>query len=559
MSDILTIALAQTNPTVGAVAANTDLIRRVRAEAAAEGADIVVFSELNLSCYPPEDLVLRASFLDAIEAAAGDLASETADGGPALIIGAPWRVEGACYNAALVLDGGAIKGVRLKHHLPNYGVFDEKRVFASGPPSGPIVVRGVRLGVIVCEDMWFEDVAETVSETGAEIIIVINGSPFELDKNDVRLSHAVARVTETDLPLVYVNQIGGQDDLAFDGGSFVLNADRSLAVQSPWWKADLALTQWSNANGAWSCTPSALTPAPDRLENIYQAMMLGLRYYAGKNGFPGVVLGLSGGIDSALSAVVAADALGAEKVHCVMMPSPYTSEDSLEDAAELAKNLDLKLDTIAISDAMTAFGSMLESQFAGTTPDTTEENIQSRIRGLILMALSNKFGHMVLSTGNKSEVSVGYATIYGDMCGGYNVLKDVYKTTVTALSRWRNENMPAGGLGASGAVMPDRIITKPPTAELRPDQKDQDSLPPYDELDAILKGLIENARSISEVIADGHAADTVRRVHRLLRLAEYKRRQASPGVKISHLTFGRDHRYPITNAFDGDAPKRSPV
>ena len=333
MSDRLTIALAQTNPTVGAVAANTDLIRRVRAEAAAEGADIVVFSELNLSGYPPEDLVLRASFLDAIEAAAGDLASETADGGPALIIGAPWRVEGACYNAALVLDGGTIKGVRLKHHLPNYGVFDEKRVFASGPPSGPIVVRGVRLGVIVCEDMWFEDVAETVSETGAEIIIVINGSPFELDKNDVRLSHAVARVTETDLPLVYVNQIGGKDDLAFDGGSFVLNADRSLAVQSPWWKADLALTQWSNANGAWSCTPSALTPAPYRLDNIYQAMMLGLRDYAGKNGFPGVVLGLSGGIDSALSAVVAADALGAEKVHCVMMPSPYTSEDSLEDAA----------------------------------------------------------------------------------------------------------------------------------------------------------------------------------------------------------------------------------
>ncbi|NKB43246.1 MAG: NAD+ synthase [Alphaproteobacteria bacterium] len=557
MSDSLTIALAQTNPTVGAVAANADLIRQARSDAAAEGADIVVFSELNLSGYPPEDLVLRSSFLDAIEAAANELATETSDGGPALIIGAPWRVEGECYNAALVLDAGEIKGIRLKHHLPNYGVFDEKRVFASGPPSGPVVVRGVRLGVLVCEDMWFDDVTETVSETGAEIIIVINGSPFELDKDDVRLSHAVARVSETGLPLVYVNQVGGQDDLAFDGGSFVLNADRALAVQAPWWKTDLTHTTWTKSEGAWICDSGIVTPELDRLENIYQAMVLGLRDYIGKNRFPGVVLGLSGGIDSAISAVVAADALGPNKVHCVMMPSPYTSQDSLEDAAALAANLGVKLDSIGIGDAMTAFEGMLETHFSDTTPDTTEENIQSRIRGLTLMALSNKFGHMVLSTGNKSEVSVGYATLYGDMCGGYNVLKDVYKTTVTALSGWRNDHVPDGVLGASGAVMPERIITKPPTAELRPDQKDEDSLPPYAELDAILKGLIENARSVSDVIADGHEADTVRRIHRLLRIAEYKRRQASPGVKISHLAFGRDHRYPITNAFDGDAPKSS--
>ncbi|MBT7449211.1 MAG: NAD+ synthase, partial [Rhodospirillaceae bacterium] len=493
----------------------------------------------------------------AIEAVASDLASDTADGGPALVIGAPWRVDGVCYNAALVLDAGEIKGVRLKHHLPNYGVFDEKRVFASGPPSGPVVVRGVRLGVLVCEDMWFDDVAETVSESGAEMIVVINGSPFELDKNDVRLSHAVARVSETNLPLVYVNQVGGQDDLAFDGGSFVLNADRALAVQAPWWKTDLVLTEWSKSDGVWTCASGTVAPELDRLENIYQAMVLSLRDYVGKNGFPGVVLGLSGGIDSALSAVVAADALGPDKVHCVMMPSPYTSQDSLEDAAALAANLGVKLDSIGIGDAMTAFDGMLETHFSETTPDTTEENIQSRIRGLTLMALSNKFGHMVLSTGNKSEVSVGYATLYGDMCGGYNVLKDVYKTTVTALSAWRNDHVPDGALGPSGAVMPERIITKPPTAELRPDQKDEDSLPPYAELDAILKGLIENARSISDVIADGHEADTVGRIHRLLRIAEYKRRQASPGVKISHLAFGRDHRYPITNAFDGDAPKRS--
>jgi NAD+ synthase len=557
MSDSLTIALAQTNPTVGPVAANADLIRQARAEAKAQGADVVVFSELILSGYPPEDLVLRSSFLDAIEAAANDLAAETADGGPALIIGAPWRVDEACYNAALVIDAGEIQGVRLKHHLPNYGVFDEKRVFASGPPSGPVVVRGVRLGLLVCEDMWFDDVAETASETGAEMIVVINGSPFELDKDDVRTSHGVARVSETGLPLIYVNQVGGQDDLAFDGGSFVLNADRSLAIQSPWWGTDLVLTTWTKSDGVWSCAPGTVAPELDRLENIYQAMVLGLRDYVSKNGFPGVVLGLSGGIDSALSAVVAADALGPDKVHCVMMPSPYTSQDSLDDAAALAASLDLKLDGIGIGEAMAAFDGMLEPHFAETTPDTTEENIQSRIRGLTLMALSNKFGHMVLSTGNKSEVSVGYATLYGDMCGGYNVLKDVYKTTVTALSEWRNSHVPEGALGSPGAVMPERIITKPPTAELRPDQKDEDSLPPYAELDAILKGLIENARSVSEVVEDGHDPDTVRRIHRLLRIAEYKRRQASPGVKISHLAFGRDHRYPITNAFDGDAPKRN--
>jgi NAD+ synthase len=557
MFDSLTIVLAQTNPTVGGVAANADIIRSVRAEAAASHADVVVFSELNLSGYPPEDLVFRSSFLDAVETAVYDLAAETADGGPALIIGAPWRADGECFNAALVLDEGEIKGARFKHHLPNYGVFDEMRVFAVGPSAGPVEVRGVRFGVMVCEDMWFEDSAETLSETGAEILIAPNGSPFELDKDDVRLGHAVARVSESGLPLIYVNQVGGQDDLVFDGGSFVLNADRALAVQAGWWRVDTVVTSWTNSGGGWICAKSGLTPAPDRLENIYQAMMLGLRDYVGKNGFPGVVLGLSGGIDSAISALVAADALGPDHVHCVMMPSPYTSQDSLDDAAALAANLGVKLDTIGIGEAMTAFGGMLKPHFDGTQSDTTEENIQSRIRGLMLMALSNKFGHMVLSTGNKSEVSVGYATLYGDMCGGYSVLKDVYKTTVTALSQWRNDHMPAGALGAKGAVMPERIITKPPTAELRPDQKDEDSLPPYTALDAILKGFIENERSISDVVADGHEEETVRRVWQLLRLAEYKRRQASPGVKISHLAFGRDHRYPITNAFDGDTPKKT--
>jgi NAD+ synthase len=557
MTDSLTIALAQTNPTVGGVTANADLVRTVRAESAKAGADVVVFSELNISGYPPEDLVFRPSFLDAVEEEVNKLAAETADGGPALIIGAPWRDGEACYNAVLALDGGEIKGARFKHHLPNYGVFDEKRVFASGPLAGPVVVRGVRLGLMVCEDMWFEDSAETLSETGAEILIVPNGSPFELDKDDVRLSHAVARVSESGLPLVYVNQVGGQDDLAFDGGSFVLNASRVLAVQAKWWQTETVLTSWTKNGDAWTSAEGERAAPPDRLDNIYQAMMLGLRDYVGKNRFPGIVLGLSGGIDSAISAVVAADALGPDKVHCVMMPSPYTSQDSLDDATALAENLGVKLDSINIGYAMEAFGGMLAPHFSGTTPDTTEENIQSRIRGLTLMALSNKFGNMVLSTGNKSEVSVGYATLYGDMCGGFNVLKDVYKTTVIALSDWRNKHKPEGALGPEGAVIPERIITKPPTAELRPDQKDEDSLPPYAELDAILKGFIENERSISDMIADSYEDDTVRRIWRLLRIAEYKRRQASPGVKISHLSFGRDHRYPITNAFDGDAPKKA--
>ena len=557
MTDCLTIVLAQTNPTVGDIAANAQLVRDARTRAAQGGADLVVFTELNLSGYPPEDLVFRSAFLDAIEAEVNTLAAETADGGPGLIIGAPWRVNGVRYNAALVLDAGEVVGIRFKHHLPNYGVFDEKRVFAQGPLSGPVMVRGVRLGLMVCEDMWFQDSAETLAETGAEIIIVPNGSPFELDKEDVRLSHAIARVAETKLPLVYVNQFGGQDDLAFDGSSFVLNSDRSLAVQAKFWQSDLVITSWHKSEDQWYCSAGDIAVAPDRLENIYQAMIVGLRDYIGKNRFPGVVIGLSGGIDSAISAVVAADALGRDQVQCVMMPSPFTSQASINDAFDLAANLGVKLDNININDAMAAFDGMLAPHFDGTPPDTTEENIQSRIRGLTLMALSNKFGKMVLSTGNKSEVSVGYATLYGDMCGGYNVLKDVYKTTVTALSLWRNLNKPAGALGPDGAVIPECIINKPPTAELRPDQKDEDFLPPYQELDTILKSLIENERSVSDVIADGHADETVRRVWSLLRLAEYKRRQASPGVKISHLSFGRDHRYPITNAFDGDIHKKA--
>jgi NAD+ synthase len=408
----------------------------------------------------------------------------------------------------------------------------------------------VRLGAMVCEDMWYEDVAETLQESGAEILIVTNGSPFELDKPDVRLNHAVARVSETGLPLIYVNQVCGQDDLVFDGGSFVLNADRNLAVQMPWWREDLTLTKWSRDGKIWRCAPQAPSPTQDRLENVYHAMMLGLRDYVTKNRFPGVVLGLSGGIDSALAAAVAADALGPDKVHCVMMPSPYTSQESLDDAAAVAKLLGVRLDSISIKPAMDAYDGMLAPLFAGKNADITEENLQSRARGVTLMALSNKFGKMVLSTGNKSEMSTGYATLYGDMCGGYAVLKDVYKTTVFAVSRWRNAHKPQGALGPSGPVMPERVITKPPTAELKHNQTDQDTLPPYDVLDGILKGLVEGQLGIKAVAAKGYDEAVVRRVYRMLKMAEYKRRQAAPGVKITQIAFGRDYRYPITNGFN---------
>jgi NAD+ synthase len=552
MTDVLKIALAQINPTVGDVTGNAALIKSARAEAAKAGADLVVFPELTVSGYPPEDLVYRPAFLDTVEKAVADLAATTADGGPGLIIGAPWREKNETYNAALLLDGGKIAGVRFKHHLPNYGVFDEYRVFAAGPAPGPMVFRGIRLGVLVCEDMWFEDVAETLAESGAELLIVPNGSPFELDKPDVRITHAVARVTETHLPLIYVNQIGGQDDLVFDGGSFVLNADRALTVQMPWWQSQLMLTTWRRTESGWVCDALPLTAPTDRLENVYQAMVTALRDYVNKNKFPGVVLGLSGGIDSALAAAVAADALGPDKVHCVMMPSPYTSDESLEDAAACAKLLGARLDEIDIGPAMQAYNNMLAPLFVGTNADITEENLQSRARGMTLMALSNKFGKMVLSTGNKSEMSTGYATLYGDMCGGYAILKDVYKTTVFAVCRWRNEHKPQGALGPNGPVMPERVITKPPTAELKPNQKDQDTLPPYDVLDGILKGLIEGELGVAAVSAKGYDQAVVRRVYRMLKTAEYKRRQAPPGVKITHIAFGRDYRYPITNGFQDD-------
>jgi len=550
MTTRLSIALAQINPTVGDVDGNIALIRTARAEAEKANADLLVAGELIISGYPPEDLVLKPAFLDFIEEKVNSLASETSDGGPALLVGTPWRQDDKLYNAAMLLDKGEIAAVRFKNLLPTYGVFDEGRVFEKGPMPGPISFNGVRLGVMICEDMWEPDVTECLDESGAEILIVINGSPFEMDKPDQRINLAVARVTESGLPLLYINLVGGQDELVFDGGSFVLNADCRLQIQMPTFSQNQVIAEWTKSEKGWTCLEGEIAPINENLSaSIYQAMTLGLRDYVNKNHFPGVILGLSGGVDSGLSAAVAVDAIGAENVHCVMMPSPYTSKESLDDAAEQAKLLGIAYDTVPIIDAMKAFEAMLAPVFGDTNSDATEENIQARARGLIVMAISNKLGFMPLTTGNKSEMSVGYATLYGDMCGGYSVLKDVYKTTVFSISHWRNENHIDGFMGPKGLVIPEQIITKRPSAELKPDQFDEDSLPPYDVLDDILISLIEGESALSDIVAKGQDAKVVRRVWHMLNRAEYKRRQAPPGVKISSRAFGRDRRYPITNGF----------
>ncbi|MBO6541820.1 MAG: NAD+ synthase [Alphaproteobacteria bacterium] len=549
MADSLKIALAQLNPTVGDIDGNVTKARAARAEASRLGADLVLFSELFLIGYPPEDLVLKPSFQRAVDAALASLAEDTSDGGPAYLIGAPTREGEALYNSVVLIDGGRIVGRRHKVHLPNYGVFDEPRVFAAAPLQGPLDFRGIRLGVPVCEDIWYQDVTECLMETGAELILVPNGSPFENAKFDARMQHAIARINETGLPLVYLNQVCGQDELVFDGTSFVLNADLSLAHQLPAWQETVRLTEWSRGEKGWICKKGEASDVETGLEAVYNACVLGLRDYVQKNRFPGVVLGLSGGIDSALCAAIAVDALGPEKVFCVMLPYRYTSSESVSDAEACAAALGVRYTSIPIEDPVKGFLSALDPLFADTQSDTTEENLQSRTRGTILMALSNKFGHMVLTTGNKSEVSVGYATLYGDMNGGYNPIKDLYKMQVFALCRWRNTNRPQGALGPAGKVMPENIITKPPSAELREDQKDEDSLPPYEVLDDILECLVEKEMPVSEIVARGHERDVVKRIEHLLYVAEYKRRQAAPGVKITSRNFGRDRRYPITNGY----------
>ncbi|MBN8970364.1 MAG: NAD+ synthase [Rhizobiales bacterium] len=549
-----TLTLAQLNPVVGDIAGNAAKARVARAQARAEGADLVVFSELFIAGYPPEDLVLKLAFQAACRAAIEELARETADGGPAVLIGTPWVESGRLYNACALLDGGRIAALRFKANLPNYGVFDEKRVFARGPAAGPVTVRGVRIGVPICEDTWmeesddYENVVECLAETGAEILIVPNGSPYARGKMDIRLSMAVARVTESGLPFVYLNQVGGQDELVFDGASFALNADRTLALQLPCFAEDLTTLRWTKGERGWTCN-GPVAQVLDGDKGDYAACVLGLRDYVTKSGFPGVLLGISGGIDSALCLAIAVDALGVEKVRGVMLPFRYTAQVSIDDAAKLTRAFGIKYEILPIAAAINGFEDILKVPFAGLNRDVTEENLQARTRGVLLMALSNKSGAMLVTTGNKSEMSVGYATLYGDMNGGFNPIKDIYKTEVFRLSALRNSWKPQGALGPSGKVIPTGIIARPPTAELRENQTDQDSLPPYDVLDAILERLVERDLPLAAIIEEGFDRDTVIRVDRLLNLAEYKRRQAAPGVKVTRRNFGRDRRYPITNKF----------
>jgi len=562
--DRLAIAVAQLNPVVGDISGNLERARKARLVAARDDADLVAFSELFIAGYPPEDLVLKPAFQAACRAAVEALARETADGGPGVLIGTPWVEDNELYNAYALLAAGRIAAIRFKVNLPNYGVFDEKRVFATGPVPGPVSFRGVRLGLPICEDTWtdygdYENVVECLAETGAEILLVPNGSPYWRDKTDVRLNVSVARVTEAGLPLLYINQFGGQDELVFDGASFALNADRSLAFQLPAFVETVVTTHWSRTASGWRCErgPKAAPIAADNAD--YTACMIGLRDYVEKNGFRGIVLGLSGGVDSALCAALATDALGAARVRCVMLPYRYTAQESLDDAAAIARALGVRYDIVPIESAVVGIERTLAGVFAGQARDVTEENLQARARGTILMAISNKFGLMVVTTGNKSEMSVGYATLYGDMNGGFNPIKDIYKTEVYRLARLRNHWKPQGALGPDGIVIVENVLTRAPSAELRENQTDQDSLPPYDVLDAILSRLVESEESTASIIAAGFDRDTVIRVERMLYLAEYKRRQAAPGVKVTLKNFGRDRRYPIVNRFrDPGAPLPEP-
>ncbi|MGB3539659.1 MAG: NAD+ synthase [Mesorhizobium sp.] len=549
--DTIRIAVAQLNPTVGDTEGNLAKAREARADAARQHADIVLFTELFISGYPPEDLVLKPAFLRACERAVEDFAKDTADGGPGVIIGTPLKRKSGTHNSIVVADGGKIIAERFKADLPNYGEFDEKRVFQAGPDlPGPVNFRGVRLGIPICEDIWGDlGVCETLAESGAEILLVPNGSPYYRAKMDFRYQVVIRQVIETGLPMIYANQLGGQDELVFDGASFAIQADKSLAFQMSQFEDAVEVTTWRRGAGGWTCMQGPMSRIPEKEEADYRACMLGLRDYVNKNGFKDVVLGLSGGIDSAICAALAVDALGEERVHAVMMPYRYTSKDSLKDAQDCADALGCRYDIVPIAEPVEGFSQALAPLFDGIKADITEENLQSRARGTILMAISNKFGSMVVTTGNKSEMSVGYATLYGDMNGGFNPIKDLYKMQVYALSRWRNAHVPPGALGPGGEVIPVNIIEKAPSAELRENQTDQDSLPPYPALDDILECLVENEMGVDEIVARGHDRATVSRIEHLLYIAEYKRRQAAPGVKITKKNFGRDRRYPITNRF----------
>lgn len=550
MTKTLKMLVAQLNPVVGDIKGNKALAEAAHAEAKSKGADLLVLSELFILGYPAEDLVLKPAAVEHSMAAIEDLKALTTDG-PSMLIGSPWATDDKLFNSVLLLENGQVRLRYDKRELPNYGVFDEKRIFDAGEGAHELVeINGIPVGIAICEDIWYSRVPAALHQAGADVLLVPNASPWRRTVN-VERHTTFSAWAKTGVPYLFVNQVGGQDELVFDGASYAVDHDGTEHQLLGDFVTGTALVTYDGDAHRFipADEPTKLTAG---WEAEYRAATLALGDYVNKNRFPGVVLGLSGGIDSALTAAMAVDALGPDRVWCVMMPSKYTSFESLEDAKACAEALGVRYDIINIAPGVGALDEMLGAAFAETQADTTEENIQSRLRGLTLMALSNKFGHMVVTTGNKSEMAVGYATLYGDMCGGYNALKDFYKTEVFALSRWRNTGIPLGALGPGGEVIPERIITKPPSAELREDQKDEDSLPPYDALDDILRGLVDEEEDVDDILARGHDEATVRRIEHLLYIAEYKRRQAPPGVKVGSKNFGRDRRYPITNRFRDD-------
>ncbi|MEK9991757.1 MAG: NAD+ synthase [Paracoccaceae bacterium] len=540
------ITLAQLNPTVGDLEGNYKVAIEAWEQAQKMGSDLIAFTELFITGYNTQDLIKKPSFFKAAQDQILKLAKNCKNG-PAIAIGGPAYLKGKLYNAYYILADGNVADVIMKHHLPNQNVFDEKRIFDEGEISGPYQIGPIRIGSPICEDAWHSDVSETLSETGAQLLLVPNGSPYYNGKNDVRLNKMVARVVETNLPLIYLNMVGAQDDQVFDGGTFALNRGGRLAIKLPLFEEALEHIVLEETDVGWKIIKGELAKVPCDKELDYHAMVMGLRDYCKKSGFEKVVLGLSGGIDSALVAVIASDAIGSANVRSIMLPSPYTSQTSLIDATDLVENLGCKSDTLPINDSLTAIDKTLSSTFEGRKIDLTEENIQSRLRGLLLMAVSNKFGEMLLTTGNKSEVSVGYSTIYGDMAGGFNPIKDLYKTKVFEISKWRNKNHRPWMKGPPGSIIPDSIITKAPTAELRPNQKDSDSLPDYPVLDAILTILVDEDGSTNDCLKAGYNKSDVSKVEKLLYESEYKRFQSAPGTRLSQRAFWLDRRYPIVN------------
>jgi NAD+ synthase len=546
MADQFRVTLAQLNPVVGDLSGNAAKARKAWEQGRDAGADLVALPEMFITGYNTQDLVMRPGFHKAAITQIRDLATACADG-PAMAIGGPWVEAGRLYNAYLVLKGGKIASKVLKHHLPNETVFDEVRIFDAGPLGGPYSVGNTRIGSPICEDAWFADITETLAETGADFLLVPNGSPYYRDKFDVRFNHMVARVIETGLPLIYLNMVGGQDDQVFDGGTFALNPGGALALQMPLFEEAVTHVDLTRGAQGWRIEQGDKHDHPSAWEQDYHVMVLALRDYMAKSGFSKVLLGLSGGVDSALVAAIAVDALGPGNVRCVMLPSEFTSTQSLEDGEAAAKAMGCRYETVPISQARAAITDALAPLFEGLGEDLTEENIQSRLRGLLLMAMSNKFGEMLLTTGNKSEVAVGYATIYGDMAGGYNPIKDLYKTRVFETCRWRNANHRNWMLGPQGQVIPPRIIDKPPSAELRADQKDSDSLPDYPELDALLEILVDQDGSVADCVAAGFDRDVARRIEHLIYTSEFKRFQSAPGARLTKRAFWLDRRYPIVN------------